>query len=62
MNDLKNMGFIHGLGLKGKSLLRLCDITDEQMLGLIEAARMLKERKRAGLSTASSVPAHRAGR
>ena len=48
MNDLRNMGFIHELGLKDKSLLRLCDITDEQMLGLIEAARMLKERKRAG--------------
>ena len=49
MNDLKDMGFIHGLGLKGRSLLRLCDITDEQMLGLVTAARMLKERKKAGL-------------
>lgn len=37
------------LGLSGQSLLRLCDITDEQMLGLVKAAVALKARKKAGL-------------
>ena len=36
------------LGLSGKSLLRLCDLTDEQMLGLVKCAILLKARKRAG--------------
>jgi len=36
------------LGLTGKSLLRLADITDEQMLGLIDFAIELKARKKAG--------------
>ncbi len=36
------------LGLKGRSLLTLNDITDEQMLGLVELAIQLKARKRAG--------------
>lgn len=49
MNDLKNMGFIHDLSMKGKSLLKLRDISDEQMLGLVDAAIMLKARKKAGL-------------
>ncbi|MBR4672879.1 MAG: ornithine carbamoyltransferase [Victivallales bacterium] len=37
------------LGMHGKSLLRLCDIEDWQMLGLINAAIALKARKKAGL-------------
>ena len=36
------------LGLSGQSLLRLCDLTDEQMLGLVKCAILLKARKRAG--------------
>ena len=40
---------ITSIGLHGKSLLRLADITDEQMLGLVKAAIALKARKKAGL-------------
>ena len=37
------------LGMHGKSLLRLCDIENWQMLGLVNAAIALKARKKAGL-------------
>ena len=40
---------IKSIGLHGKSLLRLADITDQQMLALVNAAIALKARKRAGL-------------
>ncbi len=39
---------IRSLGLTGKSMLRLLDFTDEQMLGLVDLAIALKARKRAG--------------
>jgi ornithine carbamoyltransferase len=39
---------IAGLGLKGKSLLKLADLSDQQMLGLIDLACQLKERKKRG--------------
>ena len=40
---------ITSIGLHGKSLLRLADITDQQMLALVNAAIALKARKKAGL-------------
>jgi len=46
---MKDMREILDIGLTGKSLLRLCDITDEQMLALVHAAIKLKARKKAGL-------------
>ena len=36
------------LGLHGKSILRLLDLTDEQMLGLVSLAAELKARKKSG--------------
>ncbi len=36
------------LGLHGKSILRLLDLTDEQLLGLVSLAAELKERKKTG--------------
>lgn len=39
---------IAGLGLKGKSLLKLADLSDQQLSGLIDLACQLKERKRRG--------------
>ncbi|WP_370882393.1 ornithine carbamoyltransferase [Oligosphaera ethanolica] len=39
---------VPALGLRNKSLLRLADISDEQMLGLVDFAIALKARKRAG--------------
>lgn len=40
---------ITSIGLHGKSLLKLADITDQQMLALVNAAIALKARKKAGL-------------
>ena len=40
---------ITSIGLHGKSLLRLADITDQQMLALVNAAIALKARKKAGI-------------
>ena len=42
------MNIVPALGLRNKSLLRLADISDEQMLGLVDFAIALKARKRAG--------------
>ena len=42
------MSIVPALGLRNKSLLRLADISDEQMLGLVDFAIALKARKRAG--------------
>ncbi|MGI5925042.1 MAG: ornithine carbamoyltransferase [Lentisphaeria bacterium] len=42
------MNVVPSLGLQGKSLLRLADISDEQMLGLVDFAIALKARKKAG--------------
>lgn len=42
------MNIVPALGLQNKSLLRLGDISDEQMLGLVDFAIALKARKRAG--------------
>lgn len=42
------MSIVPSLGLQGKSLLRLADISDEQMLGLVDFAIALKDRKKAG--------------
>lgn len=39
---------IAGLGLKGKSLLKLADLSDQQLSGLIDLACQLKGRKRRG--------------
>ena len=39
---------IRAVGLTGKSLLRLLDITDQQMLALVDIASELKKRKRSG--------------
>ena len=39
---------IRAVGLTGKSLLRLLDITDQQMLALVDIASELKKRKRNG--------------
>lgn len=39
---------IAGLGLKGKSLLKLADLTEQQILGLVNLAGELKARKRSG--------------
>ena len=36
------------LGLHGKSILRLLDLTDEQVVGLVELAEELKARKKSG--------------
>ncbi len=36
------------LGLHGKSILRLVDLTDEQVIGLVELAAELKARKKSG--------------
>lgn len=37
---------VQDLGLRGKSILRLADLTDEQLLGLVELAEKLKIHKR----------------
>ena len=42
------MNIVPALGLQNKSLLRLADISDEQMLGLVDFAIALKARKQAG--------------
>lgn len=42
------MNVVPSLGLQGKSLLRLADISDEQMLGLVDFAIALKARKKVG--------------
>ena len=39
---------IRAIGLTGQSLLKLIDISDEQMLALVDLAIRLKARKRAG--------------
>jgi len=44
----KTVEFLHGIGLTGKSLLALRDLTDEQFLKLVQASCMMKERKRSG--------------
>ncbi|MFA6815854.1 MAG: ornithine carbamoyltransferase [Lentisphaeria bacterium] len=40
---------IPDLGLKGKSLLRLADLSDKQLLGLVDFAIALKKRKKSGM-------------
>lgn len=42
------MNIVPSLGLQGKSLLRLADISDKQMLGLVDFAIALKARKKTG--------------
>jgi ornithine carbamoyltransferase len=44
---MKIMDMARSLGLQGQSLLRLVDVTDEQMLALVDFAIALKARKRA---------------
>ncbi len=43
------MSIVPNLGLTGKPLLKLADLTDEQVLGLVDFAIALKARKRAGV-------------
>jgi ornithine carbamoyltransferase len=47
------MGLNLDLGLQGRSLLTLAELTDEQMLGLVDLAIELKARKQAGTHIAA---------
>ncbi|MBR0460126.1 MAG: ornithine carbamoyltransferase [Victivallales bacterium] len=48
----KTVEYLHSIGQTGKSLLALKDLTDEQMLQLVEASIMMKERKHSGENVA----------